>query len=297
LKQGLLITAYKNPDHLLELIGHMDKDFYFFIHIDKKSKIEEADIIKLKNSQNVILLSRKFKINWGGLNHLKAILLLVEAALKTDVSRMHLISGHDFPIKTSVAMKAFNIQHYEKEFIEAFELPTPGWSNGGLERLLYYHFYDQFNAKSSQVRIIRFLINFQKKMQLKRPLKISLPKLYGGSTWWSLSAPCLKYVIDYTKANPSFLKRFKYTFCSEEIFFQSIIMNSPFRRNVVNDNLRHISWIKKNGNCPANLDETDYDNLMGSGKLFARRFEYPVSRPLLKMITQHMGAMPIDGFK
>jgi hypothetical protein len=63
-------------------------------------------------------------------------------------------------------------------------------------------------------------------------------------------------------------------------------MNSPLKNNVVNDNLRFIVWEKRNGNFPANLDETDYPALAETSAFFARKFEYPVSETLREKIER-----------
>ncbi|MNG36128.1 hypothetical protein D3C84_1230620 [compost metagenome] len=61
-------------------------------------------------------------------------------------------------------------------------------------------------------------------------------------------------------------------------------MNSAFAKKVTNNNLRHIDWIARNGNNPAILDATDYDKLVQTDALFARKFEYPMSIELLGKI-------------
>jgi hypothetical protein len=285
LKQGILITAYKNVHHLEKVIAYFDENFYFFIHIDRKSHVDPKIIDRLQRHQRVFI-SRKYKVNWGGFNHLRSILLLIEAALSNNVKYLHLISGHDFPIKKCATIRNFPKANYPFEFIEYFPLPTNVWKNGGLDRILYYNFYDLFDAKSRLVRLIRLAYNVQRRLNFQREYSKDFPTLYGGTTWWSLSSDCLTYVLAYIKKNPLFLKRFKYTFCSEELFFQTVIMNSPFKKNVVNDSKRFIVWERKHGNCPANLDLSDLDALSQSDKIFARRFEYPVSEPLLETIIR-----------
>ena len=175
-----------------------------------------------------------------------------------------------------------------KEFFEFFEMPAKVWKNGGMDRILYYNLYDVIDAKGANGRFIKKFINFQKKYNIKRKIKDDFPKLYGGSTWWTLSFDCCQYVLNYIDKNPSFLKRFKHTFCAEEIFFQTIILNSPFKEKVVNDNQRLILWETRNGNCPANLDESDLNEIISSDKLFARRFEYPVSAILIKTLKEKL---------
>jgi hypothetical protein len=288
MKQGILISAYKNLNHIEEIINFFNDDFAFYIHIDKKSKLPETDIKKLKANKKVVLVSRHYTTNWGGVNTLKSFLLLIKEALKNpDIEYLHIISGGDFPIKTNNYFADFFEQNKGKEFLEHFPLPSTRWTDGGMNRVNHYNLYDIFNAKSYiGVRAISQTLKFQKALKVKRNLSDSLPKLHGGSTWWSLSNKCLKYVIDYTEREPELLERLKYSFCSEEIYFQTVIMNSSFKNNVVNDSLRYISWEYKHGTIPAALDEGDFEILKKSNHLFARKFEYPVSIKLLNELKK-----------
>ncbi len=60
-----------------------------------KSKINPEEI---KISKNVYVY-KTFLINWGSLNHLRAILFLMQKALKKEISYFHIISGADIPVK------------------------------------------------------------------------------------------------------------------------------------------------------------------------------------------------------
>jgi hypothetical protein len=285
--QAILITAYKNYHHLEEIIKFFDANFELYIHIDKKSKITKVEIMQLKKYSCVKLISQKYKVNWGSFNHLKSILYLVEQALKSPQNYyFHLISGHDFPIKKLTQFKVFFNENRTLEFINYFNFPHSGWGNdGGLGRIEYYNLYDILDAKiQKQNGLIRRLITIQKRYNFKRQISSKMPKLYGGSTWWSLSRECLEYVIAYTKKNKFVLNRFKYTFCPEEFYFQTVIMNSFFANNVKNSSLRYIDWVARNGNNPAILDETDYEKIVKTDAFFARKIEYPLSINVLNKI-------------
>lgn len=286
LKHAILITAYKNYHHLEEIIKCFDANFELFIHIDKKSNISDIELTNLRKHEIVKLVEQKYKVNWGGFNHLKSILYLTEEALKnTEIGYFHLISGHDFPLKkASHFLDLF--QNTDVEYLTYGNVPTIGAAdNGNMDRIEYYNFYDLLNAKNSkQNGRIRRLVRIQKRLGFKRKISAKMPKLYYGSTWWSLSRACVSYVIDFTKKNKFVLNRFKHTLCSEEFYFQTIIINSAFAEKVTNNNLRHIDWVARNGNNPAILDETDYDKLVQTDALFARKFEYPMSIGLLDKI-------------
>jgi len=288
--QAILITAYKNIEHLNNLTDFFDERYSIYIHIDKKSSISADEINTLKNKHNVYLVSQKYKVNWGGINHLKAILLLAEEALKNKENEIfHLITGHDYPVKSLAGFDKFALENADKDYMEYHPLPYSAWPEGGIDRLSRYNLYDLIDGrKGIGKRLIEGFSKLQKILGFKRSFYTGFPKQCGGSTYWTLKRESAQYVFQYMKDNPKFLPRFKYSFCAEEIFFQTILMNSPLKESVVPDNLRFIVWEVRNGNFPANLDESDYDNIKKSNALFARKFEYPVSQKLLVQIENSL---------
>ena len=286
MKQAILITAYKNFNHLIDLIDFFDDDFEIFIHIDKKSILEKTTIDNIKSKKNVVFISSKYTVNWGGLNHLKCYLLLAEQALKNpELGYFHLISGQDYPVKTLNHFKKILGTPYLKDYIEFFKIPTPIWinHNGGLDRVEYYNLYDIINAKR-HIKWLWRIVRIQKKIGIKRHLSKRIGTLYGGFTWWSLTRDTLQYVIDYTIQKPYLIKRMKYTFCPEELYFQTVIMNSKYAKNVSNNNLRYIDWnpsrVGKDSTSPAILDLNDLEKIKNSNMLFARKFDTPNSYEL-----------------
>ena len=285
MKQGILITAYKDFEQLIDLIKMFDEDFNFYIHIDKKSKFNQNTIKEISEIPNVIYLTKRYIVNWGGVNHLRAILLLSEKALLNSENKVfHLITGQDFPIKNKDYFKNLLLDNSNQNYLDFFKMPASCWKNGGMNRLEYYNFYDLFNAKKNLGKIcILCSQNIQHKLNLKRNINFS-KQLYGGSTYWTLNRDVLRYVIDFTNQNPMFFKKFRFTFCAEEIYFQTIIMNSEFADSVTNDNLRFIDWKTGRGGFPAFLDEDDYESLLASHKLFARKIDSKKNK-LKQMLT------------
>lgn len=288
MRHAVLITAYKNFEQLASLVDYFDGNFDLYIHIDRKSDFSAEQIRAISERPTVKYLVRKYRIHWGGFNHLKSILHLAEAAVKNEtVSYVHLITGQDFPIVTRNRFLSFFAENAGRQFIEVFPLPTERWTDGGMDRLLYYNFYDQFDGRRHRQTMERIL-NFQKKYRVRRRFPRNFPPLYGGSTYWSLTRECLAYAVNYRRANPQVLKRFGFSFCAEEMYLHTVIMNSAFANQVFNDNMRFIDWTGRNGNMPSNLDETDYLSLKSSNKLFARKFEFPVSGKLLTLLKEEV---------
>jgi hypothetical protein len=282
LKQAILITAYKDFNHLIDILDYFSTDeFEFYVHIDKKCDLD-IEIQNELQKENVKLLSRKFRINWGSLDHLLCILYLVEEALKNEkIALLHLISGQDYPAKE---LEYYNtIANSRRDYMEYFELPSELWKNGGMDRLELYNLYDVLDGKKFKL-LFSFTKYLQKILFIKRPISDQIPKLYGGSTWWSLTRDTLQYVIQYTATNKALVDRLKYTFCAEEIYFQTVIMNSKFARNVINDNLRYIDWKSGREGFPAVIDLTDYSSIRSSNKIFARKFSSTRSKELKQML-------------
>jgi len=291
LKQAILITAYKNFDHLEEIVKCFDLNFEIYIHIDRKNKVSPEILASLERFENVKLVSQKYKVNWGGFNHLKSILHLSKKALENPFNfYFHLISGHDYPIKNRFEFASFFKKHRNSEFIDCFSLPKPDWADsGGMDRIMYYNFQDVFDAKNIKYKtMMNRIVELQKMLKIKRSFPAGMPKLYGGSTWWSLSRECLQYVVNYTTKHRVVFNRFKSTFCSEEFYFPSVIMNSPFANSVEKTNKRFIDWTYRNGNNPAVLDESDTQVLLDSKDFFARKFESSISQAVVRKINREV---------
>ncbi|WPY97909.1 beta-1,6-N-acetylglucosaminyltransferase [Christiangramia sp. OXR-203] len=288
MKQAILITAYKNYFHLEKIISFFDDDFQIYIHLDKKSIISDSELQQLLAYPNVQSLCQIYKVNWGGINHLKSILHLLKLASEDSENYyFHLISGHDFPIKKPEEFKRFFLEKIHLNYIENFKVPFRGWANnGGLDRLEYYNLFDVFNYKDNrQIRWINKALVYQKRLNVKRNFPAWFPPVYGGSTWWSLNKNAAEYIKQFQNQHPGYLKRFRHTLCSEEFYFQTILMNSPLKNTIRNNNLRYIDWKPRNGNNPAILDLTDLAKLQNSDAFFARKFELPISKELLTQLN------------
>src|SRR5690606_28238280 len=105
----------------------------------------------------------------------------------------------------------------------------------------------------------------------KFPLQV---ELYGSavSSWWTITDGCARYVLNFMENNPKLLNFMKFTWGADEFLFATIIMNSPFKEAVVNNNLRHIEWIEGMPN-PKIFRESDLPTLKSSPNFFARKFD------------------------
>ena len=292
-----IILAHNSPEQLVRLIFKLNTDdVSFFIHIDKKTdKTIYSQIFNQLNKLPNVFFVKRYNSYWGSFNLVKATLEAINLIGKTGLEFDYVIflSGQDYLIKTNAYIKRFLQEKQGKEFIEYFPLPDNQWKEGGLIRIEYWHIYwnDQYfcipEKQEFKSPIVSLLYSF---LILPLVKKRKLPEgfaIYGGSQFWCLTGECIKWINIFVKQNPKFVKRFNYTYCTDEIFFQTLILNSPFKDKVVNDNLKYIDWGGDiNAYHPIILEKKDFEKIRQSEKLFARKFDQSKDSDILDMIDK-----------
>jgi hypothetical protein len=102
----------------------------------------------------------------------------------------------------------------------------------------------------------------------------------GRSQWLTITLQQASYIVDVLKNNHSLRHYFKFTWGSDEFVFQTILYNSPFKNQMVNDNLRYIDW-SAGGASPKTFTIIDTDDLLNSRKLFARKFDEKIDTTIM----------------
>ena len=304
MKIAYIILAHNYPEQLARLIFKLNTDdVSFFIHIDKKTDktIYHQMFSQLNKLSNVFFVKR-YNSQWGTFNLVKATLEAINVIGKTglEFDYVMFLSGQDYLIKTNAYIKRFLQINQGKEFIEYFSLPYSQWKKGGFPRIEYWHIFwnDQYFCINDKYycipengefksTIVSSLYSFLISRLVK---KRKLPEgfaIYGGSQFWCLTGECIKWINIFVKQNPKFVKRFNYTYCADEIFFQTLILNSPFKDKVVNDSLKYIDWGDEiNAYHPLILEKKDFEKIRQSEKLFARKFDQSKDSDILDMIDK-----------
>ena len=83
------------------------------------------------------------------------------------------------------------------------------------------------------------------------------------------------------------MKDLVHTVIPEEFFFQTIILNSPYKLGVITQNMQYFDQNKRNGSAWAYLYETDYEKIIDSEKFFAREIDMNISKELLELIDEN----------
>ncbi|MEO6521596.1 MAG: beta-1,6-N-acetylglucosaminyltransferase [Mucilaginibacter sp.] len=260
-----LILAHNNPVQLARLISrlqHPDADIY--IHLDGKADAEQ--FTQLSKIPQVHFIQNRTKVYWGSYSIVQATInsfTEILAAHKT-YDHINLLSGNDYPIKSTRQIHEFFNQHPHSIFME-YVTQNSEWWQKIKTRVTCYHLTDFHFPGSYWAQI------FINKILPERILPTSLT-LVGRSQWMTITADSAQYVVNYLRDNPKIRSFFRLTWGSDEIAIQSILHDSPFKDKIENNNYRYIDWSEQNAS-PKTLTMADADTLVNSTCLFARKFD------------------------
>jgi hypothetical protein len=289
-----VISAYKLPSLLVRLVRRLDAPgTSFFIHVDAKTSAGEyrAMTEPLADRENVQFLPRH-PCYWGDFGHVRATLKGMAALLESrrPFDYVVLLTGQDYPLRSNAAIAEALRQADGRVLMRASPLPNQHWSEGGMDRIEHWHF--RFRGRplsfpgapfrsaaanaawSLPARVLRLRRRFPGGLQP-----------YGGSSYWSMPADCVPYVLETVSRDPGFAEFFQHVHVPDEIFFHTLVMNSPFRDRVSADDLRYHDW-EAGADHPGILTIADFEKLMRSGKLFARKFDPTVDAAVLDRIDR-----------
>jgi hypothetical protein len=110
---------------------------------------------------------------------------------------------------------------------------------------------------------------------------------YGGSFFCTLSAPCVRYARTFTRDNPDIVDFFRTTQAPDEVFLQTVLVNSGKFRFVA-DRKRYIDYSNSRNNHPKTLGVADLDAMLASGAHWARKFDLVHDADVLDSLDHHV---------
>lgn len=295
-KHAYLIMAHNQFDLLevlLKLLDDSRNDIY--LHIDKK--VKEFDFLYFKNlcKKSRLFFLPRLSIKWGDYNQVKCELSALEFALEnckgeTDYSYFHWLSGVDLPIKTQDEIHSFFTSNAGKEFVHFDrEVIEPEL----LDRMRYYQFFRN-KRPDGKMHFPDFLQAVQRKLGIDRTKKYDWI-IQKGSAFWSITKEMAEIVVTRKK---TIKKMFSHTLCGDEQFMQTMVINSTrkdclfrtvFDDDIIYSSMRMIDWDKGKGNgSPWTFTESDYQRLIQSDALFARKFNIITNPQIVYMINEYI---------
>lgn len=263
MKIAHLILTYTNPHQTERMIKAMyHPDFDFYIHVDKKINI--IPHLFLEKHPNVYFIENREEVRWAGYNTVKATFNCIYEIVNSgkEYAFINFLSGQDYPLKPADELMSFFEDNIGREFL-SYKDYVNDWTEGlyrvGRFSLVNYRFKGKHRLEG--------MIG---KLFAKRQIPYGMHP-YGDSMFWMLSPEAAKYVADTVTKDKKLTYYFKHTWGGDEFIFQTILLNSPFKDKVVNNNFRYIDW-SAGGAHPKVFGKEDFEALHKSGMLFARKF-------------------------
>ena len=296
-RHAYLITAHNKKAQLLTLLRLLDdprNDLY--LHIDQKAQgFDEAELAAAAPSCRVQFVPR-LDARWGSEVFIDAIVSLVALASQEEHAFYHLLSGVDLPLKTQREIHAFFDAHAGQEFV-SFERETA--KPAVIERrIAHWHWKNPVNPflKKLDRRLAPVFGSLQTLLRINR-VKNAPVVFQKGGVWFSITHALARYVMEQM---PRYRAYYRCSSCADEIWLQTLVANSPFmeRRaymgwdDEMSATMRYVDW-SGGGSSPRTLTSADYDMLLESGMLFARKFDDTVDADVIERISEHLRAQSV----
>ena len=281
-RHAYLIMAHNNFELLAALISALDDPRNdLFLHIDiKAGEYDSQPLRQAAEFSNVFFADRRFDVTWGAYSQIECGLYLYEYALQHgDYRYLHLMSGIDFPLKSQDEIHAFFRENDGKELVH---FSAPEFNEEIVRRYRVYHpFQSRIGKKQNLLyQIERCIVKAQ--LVLKHPRRDLTPPsgggelltFCGGACWNSITGDFARYLLQQRAVIKQYFDK---TICADEIYIQTILYNSPFYSNAYVPEFtrdqrgcqRYTDFTRGN---PYTFEIGDFDELMNSGYLFARKF-------------------------
>ena len=283
MKVAFLMQCHKNPEQinlLLEALNHPMVDV--FVHVDKKS---QAIKDKITQRAGVYILPEQqcVDVQWAQYSQVEATLQLLRAAVnRGGYSHYWLISGQDYPLRPMDNILDFLEANQEANFIECSQIKPFNKRND-------VYFPNSVIGRKLWQKVLKNLWiygtgGWNKTFPLFKRKAPDDFKYWFGSQWWCLNSTTAQWIIDYLNEHTEYEKFFEHSLCSDECFFQTLVMNSPFA-NTTKPYLHYIKW-KKGKSSPRTLTTIDYEELKKTEKIIARKFDIDVDTEIIERLRK-----------
>jgi hypothetical protein len=278
MKQVILIHAHKDLDQLNTLVGQLcDDDFIIYVNLDHKSTIDPARLHPAAR-----LVARRVDVRWGGFSQVQAILNSLRQVVGEVAvfDKVVFLSAQDFPLLPNERLKQELARVAGKELLDNMPIGPGGWPVA----FRYQYFYREGGGRAE--RLACGLANRALRLARRTRRAPAGLALYGGSSWWALSRDCIRALLARIEREPAIVRFFQTVLCPDEMFFQTLVMNSPWRTRVLSQNFRYIEWPPHGSRNPKVLDEADFERIRASGAHFCRKLDSRLSAGLVLRLIQ-----------
>lgn len=302
-----LLLVHKNVEQVCRLCARLsNSSIYILIHLDKKMRIENADIERIKASAlNVLICPQRRSCLIDDWSLVDTTIEMIEFAKHNlpEIEYYVLMSGQDYPIKPVGEFVDFLKTNYPMPYIDCTPYNVNNW------------IFQKFN----HTILMKYARKIKNRYRLRGPVYVVsllekiLPRcfftdyaiqqfnipLYGGSAWWVLPNIIIDEIILFMKNNERFINCYKRSITPEETFFQTLSMcckssnqiqvnqNNQISQNCLTYSLFFTENKKFTGH-PHIITKEEFSLLRNRPEYFARKFDVNVDYEILNKLDKHV---------
>ncbi len=294
MKFAYIIVSHFNLEQTLRLFNRLNhKDSCFVFHVSKKCELSYYEMLfeALKNHENCYF-AKRVNVMWAEFSFVQAVLNAVDTLIENnlDFDYLFLLSGQDYPIKSYSEMVNTLSENQGKQYLEFMPMSELNHIKNWLEKYHFWvgnrHFWHPHErSNNSIIALYNRLFSFILPKDRKLPENF-VP--YKGSTWWALTKNCVEFLYQqaHSPEGKKIIRYFKNTWHPAELYFQTILLNSNFRDLIINNDLRFVLWPENDNGHPKILTQADYNDIVSSDHLFARKFSSQVNATILDLLDE-----------
>lgn len=290
MRHAYMIMAHSQFELLELLVRCLDwPQNDIFIHVDAKVKDFDFEHFGSLTKDSTVYFTERFDIGWGGDGMILCELAMLKQAERGEYDYYHLLSGVDLPLRSAAQIQAFFEKNRGYEFVH-FCGPSFSREQSVIDRVRYWYPLQNRLGRGHKVLLYASGVvhRAQKLLGVDR-LKKAPFELKCGSQWFSITHDLAQYAL----SEEAWICRY---FCkglaADELFLQTLVWNSDFkerlyRPNDVGDYHSCLRWVDWTRGDPYVFRSGDYEALVASDYLFARKFDIRNDRAVCERIAEH----------
>lgn len=297
-----LVLTYKDPQLLSRMVSSLEDTGDFYVYVDKKTSVKPfIDIFK--NHKNVIFISKRRNISWGGWSIVQSYLDLLCAAFnnKKVYDRFVMLTGQDYPLYHNKRIVETFQANRETEYIMAYNIahsPLPSDRHKITKKwFLDSPFKNCFLTKCYKAIMYYTITKPFSSNKIKLRLNNEPVEPYFGQMLCAFTRQAAELLINTYKYDKKFNRQMKYVHAPDELYWQTIIFNSPLRKNTIqkgeeHEITEHFGWAPLHyltylENTSEFTSPDDFRKLVNSNFMFCRKVYSDKSEKLLDLIDEY----------
>lgn len=289
-----MISAYRDANHLSQLVDALDDRADFYVHVDLRTDIQPFE----EALRDKVTFVPRHWVSWGGWEQVEYQKELLGAVLRSGVAydRVVCLSGQDYPLWSNEKIHRHFDDHPKTEFIMGMNL-TRSNNKQQLSKIVQYHFFRDLKWCNLWWKN-KFIVLSRNLMKILPIRKQPVTKIAGqeadvffGSDYWAITLPCAQYVYEKLCSEKEMVHFFQTSFIPSEMCIQTLVFNSPFAAHALCYEgeyaglyaltpLHHIVY----GKSIKTMTLADWPELKQSGKMFCRKVVSGTSDKLVNCI-------------